>query len=52
MVSFGRMFIPNPDLVERYINNWGYNKMDEKKNYSGGAEGYIDYPSYKSSINK
>lgn len=26
MISFGRLFINNPDLVERFENNWELNK--------------------------
>jgi 2,4-dienoyl-CoA reductase-like NADH-dependent reductase (Old Yellow Enzyme family) len=47
MIAFGRMYIPNPDLVERYTNGWPYNEMDNSKNYSSGREGYSDYPKYK-----
>ena len=48
LIAFGRPFISNPDLVERFQNNWPLNPdapMD--KWYGGGAEGYIDFETYK-----
>lgn len=48
MVTFGRLFIANPDLVERFKNNYQLNIPDEKSFYTPGKEGYIDYPIYKS----
>jgi N-ethylmaleimide reductase len=47
MVTFGRLYISNPDLVERFRNGWEFNKYDQSTAYSNGAEGYIDYPKYK-----
>jgi len=48
MVSFGRFFISNPDLVERFENNWELNNnLDYKSFATPGAEGYIDYPRYE-----
>jgi N-ethylmaleimide reductase len=46
MCSFGRFFIANPDLVERFKNGWELAKPDQTKNYTPGPEGYIDYPKY------
>jgi len=47
LIAFGRPFINNPDLVERFKNNWEMSK-DLKLDlfYSGGQEGYNDYPNY------
>lgn len=50
MVSFGRLFIANPDLVERFINNWEFNALDTKTYYEGGYKGYNDYPKHKKLI--
>ena len=51
LVSFGRLFIANPDLVERLSNNTPLNAlMDQKTFYGGGAHGYIDYPTLKQSL--
>jgi N-ethylmaleimide reductase len=43
-IAFGRPFIANPDLVERIRRNRPLNTPDVPTFYSGGAEGYIDYP--------
>jgi len=43
-VSIGRLFIANPDLVRRIAANAPLNPGDSKTFYSGGAEGYTDYP--------
>ncbi len=43
MVAFGKPFISNPDLVERFAQNIPLDEWDESTFYSGGAEGYLDY---------
>ena len=43
-VSFGRPFIANPDLPERYRTGSALNTPDQTTFYGGGAEGYIDHP--------
>ena len=43
-VSFGRPFIANPDLPERYRINSDLNEPNQQTFYGGGEEGYIDYP--------
>jgi N-ethylmaleimide reductase len=43
-VSIGRLFIANPDLVKRIALNAPLNPGDSSTFYSGGAQGYIDYP--------
>lgn len=47
MVGFGRLYIANPDLVQRFENGWPLNKPNDKTFYTPGPEGYIDYPKYK-----
>jgi N-ethylmaleimide reductase len=47
MVTFGRKFLANPDLVERFKNGWTLNAPRPKLFYCPGAEGYIDYPKYE-----
>lgn len=47
LVAFGRPFISNPDLVERYrhghpLASW----EDNSRWYVPGAEGYTDYPRF------
>ena len=44
-VSFGRMFIANPDLVTRLKTNAPMNEPDPSTFYAPGPKGYIDYPS-------
>ena len=45
LVSFGRPFIANPDLVERLRENAPLNAlMGQETFYGGGAHGYTDYP--------
>lgn len=45
LIGFGRPFISNPDLVERFRCNAPLSSWDENTFYYGGGEGYIDYPS-------
>jgi N-ethylmaleimide reductase len=44
-VAFGKLFIANPDLVERFKDNAPLNEPDKATFYGGGAKGYTDYPS-------
>jgi N-ethylmaleimide reductase len=47
-ISFGRPFISNPDLVERFSNGWPLNPpADTKVWYSFDKTGYTDFPRYK-----
>jgi len=43
-VSFGRNFIANPDLVERWQGGLGLSAFDLATMYTPGAEGYTSYP--------
>ncbi len=50
LVSFGRLFIANPDLVERLRENGPLNPlMGQETFYRGGAQGYTDYPTLEQS---
>jgi N-ethylmaleimide reductase len=50
LVSFGRLFMANPDLVERLRVNGPLNTlMGPETFYGGGAHGYIDYPTLEQS---
>jgi N-ethylmaleimide reductase len=50
LISFGRPFISNPDLVERFANGWPLNPpADQKIWYSFDSAGYIDFPAYEMS---
>jgi N-ethylmaleimide reductase len=44
LVAFGKLFIANPDLPERFAKNAPLNEPDAGTFYQGGAQGYIDYP--------
>jgi N-ethylmaleimide reductase len=43
-VAFGRLFIANPDLPERFRLNAPLNAPDESTFYGGAEEGYTNYP--------
>ncbi|NMG75450.1 alkene reductase [Aromatoleum diolicum] len=43
-VAFGRPFIANPDLVERFRTQTALNECDPGTFYQGGDKGYLDYP--------
>ncbi|PWE52359.1 alkene reductase [Metarhizobium album] len=44
LFAFGRLFIANPDLVERLKSGAALNPVDPTTLYGGGAKGYTDYP--------
>ena len=44
LVSFGRPFISNPDLPERFRKGAKLNDYDEDTFYGGDERGYTDYP--------
>jgi N-ethylmaleimide reductase len=45
MIAFGRPFLSNPDLVERFANGWELNPPADLKVWSApGAKGYTDFP--------
>lgn len=47
VVSFGRLFITNPDLIERIQNNWPLNTdYDYSTFWFGEDKGYIDHLTY------
>jgi len=43
-ISFGRAFIANPDLVQRFQSGTPLSKFSGKTLYTPGPEGYSDYP--------
>lgn len=47
-VAFGRLFISNPDLPERFRTGAPLNRYDRTTFYGGGEQGYIDYPALES----
>ena len=44
LIAFGRPFISNPDLVERFRHQYPLAAGDKNTFYEGGAAGLIDYP--------
>ncbi len=44
LVSFGALYVANPDLPERFATDADMNAPDRATFYTGGAKGYIDYP--------
>ena len=43
-IAWGRQFIANPDLVERFAKNAPLNRYDRETFYGGTEKGYLDYP--------
>jgi N-ethylmaleimide reductase len=43
-VAFGRFYISNPDLPERFRQNAPLTEADTSTYFTKGAQGYIDYP--------
>ena len=49
LVAFGRPYIANPDLVQRFAENAPLAEVDWETVYASGPRGYSDYPTYQSS---
>jgi N-ethylmaleimide reductase len=47
LISFGRAFIANPDLVERLRQGLPIAEDDPATWYAGGDQGYLTYPAYQ-----
>lgn len=43
-VAFGKLYIANPDLVERFQQGAQLNAPDPSTFYGDGPQGYLDYP--------
>jgi N-ethylmaleimide reductase len=50
LVAFGRHFIANPDLVERFRLGIPLNPYDRSTFYSSGPKGYLDYPAHTGAL--
>jgi N-ethylmaleimide reductase len=48
-VAFGHHYISNPDLVARIEHAQPFVEPNAATFYSGGAEGYVDYPTFSNS---
>ncbi|WP_208508226.1 alkene reductase [Variovorax paradoxus] len=46
-IAFGRLYISNPDLPERFRQDAALTEADPSTYYSGGPRGYIDYPTLR-----
>lgn len=48
MAAFGRLYMSNPDLADRFANSWPVEPEAAYENwwYYTGAKGYTDYPTY------
>lgn len=44
LISYGTLFLANPDLPKRFELNAELNKPDSATMYGGNDKGYIDYP--------
>jgi N-ethylmaleimide reductase len=50
MVAYGRPYISNPDLAERFINDWPLNPDPTYEDWwqvGAGSKGYTDFPFYE-----
>jgi len=55
LCCFGRLYISNPDLVERFENDWPLNPASSSHEdwwHAQGAKGYTDFPAYEEESNK
>lgn len=48
MIAFGRLFIANPDLPDRFKRNAPLNVADPTTFFGGSSAGYTDYPQLRS----
>src|SRR5215471_14953152 len=48
-IVYGKLFLSNPDLVLRFAEGLPLNEWDMTTFYAGGAKGYLDYPTVKTS---
>ena len=44
LISFGTLFLANPDLPKRFELDAALNQPDKATMFGGGSQGYIDYP--------
>ncbi|MBA4124137.1 MAG: alkene reductase [Acidobacteria bacterium] len=48
-IAYGKLFIANPDLPERFRENAPLNNLDDSSFYATGEKGYSDYPTLEQS---
>ncbi len=44
LVSFGQLFLANPDLPKRFASDAALNQPERETFFGGGEKGYTDYP--------
>jgi N-ethylmaleimide reductase len=49
LIAFGRPYIANPDLVQRFATGAPLAEVDWETVYASGSHGYSDYPTYQPS---
>ncbi|MGC1782295.1 MAG: alkene reductase [Acidobacteriaceae bacterium] len=49
LIAFGRPYIANPDLVQRFTEDAPLAEVDWETVYASGPRGYSDYPTYRPS---
>jgi N-ethylmaleimide reductase len=49
LIAFGRSYIANPDLVQRFTEGAPLAEVDWETVYASGPHGYSDYPAYEPS---
>jgi len=47
LIAFGKPFISNPDLVQRFENNWPLAEYNTATFYTVDEKGYTDYPVFR-----
>lgn len=47
IISYGSLFLANPDLPKRFELDAEFNQIDQATMYGGGEHGYTDYPFLK-----
>lgn len=45
IITYGTLFLSNPDLPKRFELNGAFNEPDRATMYGGEEKGYTDYPS-------
>jgi N-ethylmaleimide reductase len=50
LIAFGKLYIANPDLVERLKKGAPLNEPDRATFYGGNAKGYTDYPTLDAAL--
>lgn len=50
LIAFGKLYIANPDLVERFRQGAPLNEPDPETFYGGDARGYTDYPALEEAV--